>query len=189
VLCFARWSVRASASRRWRANGHDGPPTRLRATRAWPLDLDWLHEARFTNRSATGTPRRHAALQAERKKAWQAAWLLRAITCHRPDYPAGRRYARHPYDVCARKHASRVRQDILHSLGVGHLRSPSARCASTTISSRRRSEALAGSGIPSPTVSTGFPGWPDAIETKLAEIRASLTPARRRSHCDLRAHV
>ena len=36
-----------------------------------PLDLDWVHEARFTNRSAT--ERRAATLPARRsvKKAWQ----------------------------------------------------------------------------------------------------------------------
>src|SRR5947209_3882707 len=47
----------------------------------WPLDLDWVHEARFTNRSAA--ERRAATLPARRtvKKAWQAAWLLRAVTC------------------------------------------------------------------------------------------------------------
>src|SRR2546423_12978701 len=46
-----------------------------------PLDLGWVQEARFTNRSAT--ERRAATLPARRsvKKAWQIAWLLRAVTC------------------------------------------------------------------------------------------------------------
>ena len=45
-----------------------------------PLDLDWVMGARV-NRSAV--ERRTATLPARRsiKKEWQAAWLLRAITC------------------------------------------------------------------------------------------------------------
>src|SRR5438552_12476755 len=45
-----------------------------------PLDLDWLGEVRV-NRSAV--ERRAATLPGRRtvKKEWQAAWLLRAITC------------------------------------------------------------------------------------------------------------
>ena len=45
-----------------------------------PLDLDWLSQIRV-NRSAV--ERRCAALSGRRtvKKQWQAAWLLRAMTC------------------------------------------------------------------------------------------------------------
>jgi deoxyribose-phosphate aldolase len=52
-----------------------------------PLDLGWVREARFTNRGAA--EHRAATLPTRRsvKKAWQAAWLLRAITCVRPDPP------------------------------------------------------------------------------------------------------
>ncbi len=45
-----------------------------------PLDLDWVYDARV-NRSAV--ERRTATLPGRRsiKKDWQAAWLLRAVTC------------------------------------------------------------------------------------------------------------
>jgi len=45
-----------------------------------PLDLDWVREVHI-NRSAV--ERRAATLTTRRtvKKEWQAAWLLRAITC------------------------------------------------------------------------------------------------------------
>src|SRR5919202_3261337 len=45
-----------------------------------PLDLEWVRRVRV-NRSAV--ERRAATLVARRtvKKDWQAAWLLRAITC------------------------------------------------------------------------------------------------------------
>src|SRR2546423_1021699 len=64
-----------------RSNGHAELVSGVRRNPGMPLDLDWVHEARYTNRSAT--ERRAATLPARRslKKAWQAAWLLRAITC------------------------------------------------------------------------------------------------------------
>src|SRR3979409_2663873 len=63
------------------ANGHSPVTVGVVRNPGLPLDLDWVHEARFTNRSAA--ERRAATLPARRsvKKAWQAAWLLRAITC------------------------------------------------------------------------------------------------------------
>src|SRR5437868_3317219 len=63
------------------ANGHAALPAEGVRNPGIPLDLDWVHEARFTNRSAT--ERRAATLPARRsvKKVWQAAWLLRAVTC------------------------------------------------------------------------------------------------------------
>src|SRR4029077_7103511 len=64
-----------------RTNGHAATQATPRRNPGMPLDLDWVHEARFTNRSAT--ERRAATLPARRtvKKTWQAAWLLRAVTC------------------------------------------------------------------------------------------------------------
>src|SRR5438093_3563616 len=63
------------------ANGYAALPVAEVHNPGLPLDLDWVHEARFTNRSAT--ERRAATLPTRRslKKIWQAAWLLRAITC------------------------------------------------------------------------------------------------------------
>ncbi len=45
-----------------------------------PLDMDWVRQVRV-NRSAV--ERRAATIPTRRtvKKEWQAAWLLRAITC------------------------------------------------------------------------------------------------------------
>src|SRR5438034_8760580 len=45
-----------------------------------PLDMDWVRQVRV-NRSAV--ERRAATISTRRtvKKEWQAAWLLRAITC------------------------------------------------------------------------------------------------------------
>src|SRR5437764_10656770 len=104
-----------------RANGHAGvAPEPSARNPGVPLDLDWIHEARFTNRSAA--ERRAATLPARRsvKKTWQAAWLLRAVTCidlttlNGDDTPGSVRR------LCA-KARQPVRQDVLERLGAGDL--------------------------------------------------------------------
>src|SRR3984893_14329181 len=76
---MARASVIASPS--GAVNGHVELAVAPARNPGLALDLDWVHEARFTNRSAA--ERRAATLPTRRsvKKAWQAAWLLRAVTC------------------------------------------------------------------------------------------------------------
>ena len=103
------------------ANGHATLPRPAVRNPGIPLDRGWVGEARFTNRSAT--ERRAATLPARRsvKKAWQAAWLLRAITCIDlttllgDDTPGTVRRL-------SAKARQPVRHDILELLGVGHLR-------------------------------------------------------------------
>ena len=138
-----------------------------------PLDLGWVAEARFTNRSAA--ERRAATLPARRsvKKLHQAAWLLRAITCIDLTTLLGDDTPGNVRRLCA-KARQPVRQDILDQLGwhdrplqvgavcVYHNLVPTA------------VEALDGSGIPVAAVSTGFPAGQTPMATKLAEIRASL---------------
>src|SRR5438477_4889180 len=154
------------------ANGRATLPAAEVHNPGQPLDLDWVHEARFTNRSAT--ERRAATLPTRRsvKKAWQAAWLLRAITCidltslQGDDTPGNVRRlcakARHP-----------VRRDILDALGAGHLPiTVGAVCVYHNLVAPAV-EALAGSGIPVAAVSTGFPAGQTPMSTKLAEIDES----------------
>src|SRR5438876_12283506 len=102
------------------ANGHAVLPVAGARNPGIPLDLDWVHEARFTNRSAT--ERRAATLPTRRsvKKAWQAAWLLRAVTCIDLTTLQGDDTPGNVRRLCAKARRP-VRQDILDSLEVGHL--------------------------------------------------------------------
>jgi deoxyribose-phosphate aldolase len=138
-----------------------------------PLDLAWVAEARSTNTAAA--ERRAATLPARRsvKKAWQAAWLLRAITCldlttlQGDDTPGTVRR------LCA-KARQPVRQEILDQLGAGDLAiKVGAVCVYHNLV-ETAVEALDGSGIPVAAVSTGFPAGQTPMETKLAEIKASI---------------
>ena len=136
------------------------------------LDLDWV---RATRVNPSATLRRAATLGTRRsiKKDWQAAWLLRAITCIDLTTLAGDDTPGNVRRLCA-KARQPVRQDILDALGVGdrgltvgavcvyHERVPDA------------VQALVGSGIPVAAVSTGFPAGLSPFATRLAEIEASV---------------
>jgi deoxyribose-phosphate aldolase len=138
-----------------------------------PLDLDWVGEARLTNRSAA--ERRAATLVTRRtvKKQWQAAWLLRAVTCLDLTTLAGDDTPGNVRRLCA-KARQPVRQDILDLLGVGHLAiTVGAVCVYHNLVPTAV-DALAGSGVPVAAVSTGFPAGQTPLEAKLAEIRASV---------------
>jgi len=134
---------------------------------------DWVHEARFTNRSAA--ERRAATLPARRtvKKAWQAAWLLRAVTCLDLTTLQGDDTPGNVRRLCA-KARQPVRQDVLALLGADQLRiTVGAVCVYHNLV-ETAVEALEGSGIPVAAVSTGFPAGQTPMASKLAEIRASV---------------
>jgi deoxyribose-phosphate aldolase len=170
-------------------NGHAVLPVEGVRNPGLPLDLDWVHEARFTNRSAA--ERRAATLPSRRsvKKAWQAAWLLRAVTCldlttlNGDDTPGNVRR------LCA-KARQPVRRDILERLGAEQLPiTVGAVCVYHNLVAPAV-DALRGSGIPVAAVSTGFPAGQTPMETKLGEIRASVAAGA--SEIDIvisRAHV
>ncbi len=83
------------------------------------LDLDWVAAAQ-ANTSAI--ERRAATLPGRRsvKKEWQAAWLLRAITCIDLTTLAGDDTAGRVRRLCA-KAVEPVRRDLLDALGMDRL--------------------------------------------------------------------
>ena len=142
-----------------------------------PLELDWVRDVRV-NRSAV--ERRAATIGTRRtvKKQWQAAWLLRAVTCIDLTTLSGDDTPGNVRRLCA-KARQPVRQDLLDALGVGDLGiSVGAVCVyhayvETAV------EALRGTGIPVAAVSTGFPAGLSPFPQRLAEIRASLAAGAR----------
>jgi len=136
------------------------------------LDLGWVHDVRV-NRSAV--ERRAATLPGRRtvKQDWQAAWLLRALSCidlttlSGDDTPGTVRRlsakARRP-----------VRDDILTALGVEDLGITVAAVCVYHAMVPTAVEALASSSIPVAAVSTGFPAGLNPFEQKVAEIEASV---------------
>ncbi|HEY7984265.1 MAG TPA: deoxyribose-phosphate aldolase [Ktedonobacterales bacterium] len=137
-----------------------------------PLDLATV-AAQRVNRSAV--ERRAATLATRRtvKKEWQAAWLLRAITCIDLTTLAGDDTPGNVRRLCA-KARSPMRPDLAAALGVADLNvRVGAVCVYHELITTAV-EALRGSGIPVAAVSTGFPAGQSPLETKLDEIRASV---------------
>ncbi len=135
-----------------------------------PLDLEWVAETRV-NRPAV--ERRVASLPGRRsvKKDWQAAWLLRAITCMDLTTLAGDDTPGNVRRLCA-KARQPVRQDILDALDMPKI-TVGAVCVYHDMIAPAV-EALAGSGIPVAAVSTGFPAGLSPFALRVAEIRESV---------------
>src|SRR5579863_984007 len=84
-----------------------------------PLDLNWVQEVRV-NSSAV---ERRAQTQVARrtvKKEWQAAWLLRAITCMDLTTLSGDDTDDRVRRLCA-KARQPLQQDLVHKLGIEEL--------------------------------------------------------------------
>src|SRR5215472_1737542 len=129
------------------------------------LDLDWVRQVRV-NRSAV--ERRAATIPTRRtvKKEWQAAWLLRAITCIDLTTLQGDDTPGNVLRLCA-KARNPVRQDLLDALGVSKLDlKVGAVCVYHNLVPVAV-EALRGSGIPVAAVSTGIPAGQISFDQKL----------------------
>jgi deoxyribose-phosphate aldolase len=162
--------------------------TPVRRNPGIPLELDWIRELRV-NRSAV--ERRAGTLSKRRtvKKEWQAAWLLRAITCMDLTTLSGDDTPGRVRRLCA-KARQPVRQDLLDDLGAGSLPiRVAAVCVYHTMVATAL-EALEGSGIPVAAVSTGFPAGMNPLALRIAEIKASVSAGA--SEIDIvvsRAHI
>jgi deoxyribose-phosphate aldolase len=134
------------------------------------LDLDWVAAVQ-ANTSAI--ERRAATLPGRRsvKKAWQAAWLLKAVslidltTLSGDDTPG--RVAR----LCA-KARQPVRPELLDALGLPGLKVGAVCVYHDMVAPAVR--ALDGSGIPVAAVSTGFPAGLSPFRLRIAEIGESV---------------
>ncbi|MDQ2808851.1 MAG: deoxyribose-phosphate aldolase [Chloroflexota bacterium] len=137
-----------------------------------PLDLGAVRAVHI-NRSAV--ERRAATLGTRRtvKKEWQAAWLLRAITCMDLTTLAGDDTPGTVRRLCAKARRP-VRSEILDALGMaGAGITVGAVCVYHNLV-ETAVEALAGSGIPVAAVSTGFPAGQTPLHLKIEEIRESV---------------
>ncbi len=153
-----------------------------------PLDMSWVRQVRV---NLSAVERRAATIPTRRtvKKEWQAAWLLRAITCIDLTTLQGDDTPGNVQRMCAKaRHA--VRQEVLEALGVSNLDLKVAAVCVYHNLVPVAVEALRGSGIPVAAVSTGFPAGQISFEEKLEEIATSLKAGA--SEIDIvisRAHV
>ncbi|MET1026809.1 MAG: deoxyribose-phosphate aldolase [Dongiaceae bacterium] len=140
-----------------------------------PLDTSLVESVRV-NRSAVLT--RTASLAARRsiKKEWQAAWLLKAITCIDLTTLSGDDTPGKVQRLCA-KARQPLRPDLAQALGAQGLH-VGAVCVYHNMVAEAV-QALNGSGVPVAAVSTGFPAGLTPMETKLREIELSAADGAR----------
>jgi deoxyribose-phosphate aldolase len=142
-----------------------------------PLDLEHVRAIRV-NRSAV--ERRAATIPTRRtvKKEWQAAWLLKAITCMDLTTLSGDDTPGNVRRLCA-KARQPVRHDLLDALGMADRGlTVGAVCVYHGLVPTAV-EALRGTNIPVAAVSTGFPAGLSPLETRIAEVKASVEAGAR----------
>jgi deoxyribose-phosphate aldolase len=142
-----------------------------------PLDLDWVYDARV-NRSAV--ERRTATLPARRsiKKEWQAAWLLRAVTCIDLTTLAGDDTPGRVRRLCA-KARQPLRPDMIQALGVADQNITVGAVCVYPSRVRDAVEALQGTNIPVASVATGFPAGQTPLPQRTAEIEQAIEAGAR----------
>jgi len=144
----------------------------LLPNRGIPLNLDWVREVRV---NTSAVERRAQSMVARRtvKKEWQAAWLLRAISCMDLTTLSGDDTDERVRRLCA-KGQHPVQQELVQKLGIGELDiKVAAICVYHTFVETALA-ALEGSGIHVAAVSTGFPAGLSPLAERVAEIRRSV---------------
>ncbi|MAT89001.1 MAG: deoxyribose-phosphate aldolase [Aestuariivita sp.] len=135
-----------------------------------PLDLDWVLASQA---NTAAIERRAATISARRsvKKNYQAAWLLRAISCIDLTTLAGDDTVGRVNRLCD-KAANPVHKSILESLGVSKIRVGAVCVYHDMIETAVK--RLEGYGIPVAAVSTGFPAGLSPMRLRVAEIEDSV---------------
>ncbi|MEM7472026.1 MAG: deoxyribose-phosphate aldolase [Pseudomonadota bacterium] len=139
------------------------------------LDLDWVIAVQ-ANTSAI--ERRAKTLPGRRsvKKDFQAAWLLKAVTCIDLTTLSGDDTAGRVRRLCA-KARQPVRADLIDALGVNGITTGAVCVYHDMIETAAR--ALEGTGIPVAAVSTGFPAGLSPLHLRIAEIEQSVKAGAR----------
>ena len=144
----------------------------LLPNRGIPLNLDWVQQVRVNTSAVERRAQTHVARRTV-KKDWQAAWLLRAITCMDLTTLSGDDTDERVRRLCA-KARHPIQQDLVKRLGIEELKSRLPRFVCITPLWRPRVRALEGSGVRVAAVSTGFPAGLSPLTERVAEIRRSV---------------
>ncbi len=137
------------------------------------LDLEWV-DAVQVNRSAV--ERRCSSLTKRRsiKKAWQAAWLLKAIRCMDLTTLSSDDTPDRVRRLCS-KALRPLKQELTNDLGITSLKlTVGAVCVYHALV-ETAAKALKGSNIPVAAVSTGFPHGLSPLPRRIEEIRDSVS--------------
>ena len=144
----------------------------LLSNRGVPLNLDWVKQVRVNTSAVERRAQTHMARRTV-KKEWQAAWLLRAITCLDLTTLSGDDTDERVRRLCA-KARQPLRHDLEKQLGIEELEIKVAAVCVYHRFVETALRAVEGSGIRVAAVSTGFPAGLSPVEERVAEIRRSV---------------
>src|ERR1700685_25552 len=148
-------------------NGHP-----LLSNRGIPLNPDWVKEARVNTSAVERRAQSHVARRSV-KKEWQAAWLLRAITCMDLTTLSGDDTDERVRRLCA-KGRHPIQQELEQKLGIEELQIKVAAICVYHAFVETGLHALEGRGVHVRAVSPGFPAGLSPLAERVAEIRRSV---------------
>jgi deoxyribose-phosphate aldolase len=160
----------------------------LQPNRGVSLNLDWVEDVRV---NTSAVERRAESLTKRRtvKKDWQAAWLLRAISCMDLTTLSGDDTEQRVFRLCA-KAKQPVQQSIMKQLGLEDFRLNVAAVCVYHSFVETALRALEGTGINVAAVSTGFPTGLSPLAERVGEIRRSVAAGAQEIDVVItRAHV
>jgi deoxyribose-phosphate aldolase len=148
------------------------PARDLQPNRGIPLNLDWVEDIRV---NTSAVERRADSLTKRRtvKKDWQAAWLLRAISCMDLTTLSGDDTDQRVLRLCA-KARQPVQQSLLKQLGLENFPIKVAAVCVYHTFVETALRALDGTGINVAAVSTGFPAGLSPLAERVGEVRRSV---------------
>jgi deoxyribose-phosphate aldolase len=136
------------------------------------LNLDWIDGL---NVNFSAVERRTSSLLGRRtvKKEWQAAWLLKALSCIDLTTLSGDDTEGRVKRLCA-KARNPVRGDLVEALGIQNLNITTGAVCVYHEMVPTAVTALEGTNIPVAAVAAGFPHGLSPMKQRLAEIKASV---------------
>ncbi|XP_061085434.1 deoxyribose-phosphate aldolase [Conger conger] len=138
------------------------------------LDLEWVSGVRVNTQAVL---KRAQQIQGRKlvKRQWEAAWLLRAVTCIDLTTLAGDDTPSNVHRLCL-KATQPVRRDLLkgmdmHDKGI----TTAAVCVyPSRVADAVKSLRAANSSLPVASVATGFPAGQTPLKTRLEEVRLAV---------------
>ena len=137
-----------------------------------PLDTNWVRDVRVNTSAVERRTQSQVARRAV-KKEWQAAWLLRAISCMDLTTLSGDDTEERVRRLCA-KARQPVQHELVEKLGIEQLQIKVAAVCVYHTFVETALHALEGTGIHVAAVSTGFPAGLSPLAERVAEIRRSV---------------
>src|SRR3954466_3621401 len=136
------------------------------------LNLDWVDEIQV-NTSAVERRAQSVVTRRTVKKEWQAAWLLRAITCMDLTTLSGDDTHERVLRLCAKARRP-LQQHLIDKLGIQELDIKVAAVCVYHEFVETAVAALEGTGINVAAVSTGFPAGLSPLAERVGEVRRSV---------------